>query len=302
MNRRLAALALTCLAASACAGELVESGDITSGENWALRFHGAGVDDIDRVKIPIDDPATSEPGPPVDVGATDFTIELWIRAPAAENRADAIFCGPHYTWIAGNIVIDRDRLVQPRTYGISIAGGVITFGVQNAAQASYTVCGGTRIDDGAWHHVAVTRAIASGELAIWVDGALDGSATGPTGDISYPNDGVPRCGVACGSPDPYVVIGAEKHDVDARDYPSFSGWLDELRYSTVRRYTAGFTPPSRRFDPDAATAALYHFDEGVGDQIRDSSGAAGGPSNGVRRLGGSPAGPEWVTSDAPTGR
>lgn len=100
---------------------------------------------------------------------------------------------------------------------------------------------------------------------------------------------------ACGAPnDPFLVIGAEKHDAGA-EYPSFSGWIDELRISTVRRYMASFTPPAAPFATDASTAALYHFDEGTGNGVGDTSGAAGGPSHGVRNFGGSPAGPEWST-------
>jgi hypothetical protein len=122
-------------------------------------------------------------------------------------------------------------------------------------------------------------------------------AGGPGGDISYPDDGVPGnfCGGPCTNSDPYLVIGAEKHDVA----PSFRGQVDEVRLSTVVRYPAPFTRPSTRFVPDANTAALYHFDEGILDVIGDS--APGGLSNGVRRFGGTPAGPLWVPSTAPTG-
>ena len=79
------------------------------GAGYALRFHGNGVNDIDRVKIQIDDPATTAPGPPADVGATDFTLEFWFRALAAENPAPAVACGANNNWIRGNIVVDRDR-------------------------------------------------------------------------------------------------------------------------------------------------------------------------------------------------
>jgi hypothetical protein len=65
------------------------------------------------------------------------------------------------------------------------------------------------------------------------------------------------------------------------------------------RYTGPFAPPSAPFVTDAATAALYHLDEGAGNVVGDSSGAAGGPSNGVRMFGGNPPGPEWVVSTAP---
>ena len=94
------------------------------------------------------------------------------------------------------------------------------------------------------------------------------------------------------------MIGAEKHDAGPL-YPSYSGWIDEVRISTVVRYTGPFTPPSAPFVTDADTAALYHFDEGAGDVINDTSGAAGGPSNGQRMFGGNPPGPEWVVSGAP---
>ena len=273
--------------------------------NYALRFFGNGVNDIDRVKIRIDDPATVEPGPPVDVGATDFTIEFWMRATAAENGSGAVSCGNNLNWIFGNIIIDRDRFFQDRKYGISVAGGQIVFGVSGDGTGNLTICGTSRVDDGVWHHIAVTRERSSGALQLFVDGVREANvATGPGGDISYPDDGVPNSacnGLPCTNSDPFVVIAAEKHDDDPSLFPSFSGFFDELRYSNVIRYTGNFTRPSGRFAPDANTVGLYHFDEGTGDVIGDTSGAAGGPSDGVRRLGGNPAGPQWVLSDAPTG-
>jgi hypothetical protein len=70
--------------------------------------------------------------------------------------------------------------------------------------------------------------------------------------------------------------------------------VDEIRVSTVLRYVAPFAPPVAPFATDAATAALYHLDEGAADVIGDASGAPGGPSPGERRFGGSPLpGPEW---------
>jgi formylglycine-generating enzyme required for sulfatase activity len=51
----------------------------------------------------------------------------------------------------------------------------------------------------------------------------------------------------------------------------FHGDLDEFRVSSVARYHETFTPKSR-FEPDADTLALYHFDEGEGDLLKDSSG------------------------------
>jgi hypothetical protein len=263
----------------------------------SLRFFGNGVGDIDRVKIAIDDPLTSQPGPPADVGATDFTLELWLRGFLAENPAPPVAGGQNIDWIYGNIVLDRDRYNQDRKFGVSLAGGVVVFGVSGDGTGDYTLVGATGVLDGAWHHVAVQRRRSDGRMQLFVDGALDGEVAGalaPDGDVSYPDDGVPGnfCGGPCTNSDPYLVFSAEKHDAGP-SYPSFSGWLDELRLSRTLRYSGTFTPPSAPFAPDAATAALYHLDEGSGDVVGDSSGASGGPSPGERRFGGSPAGPLW---------
>jgi hypothetical protein len=154
--------------------------------------------------------------------------------------------------------------------------------------------------DNQWHHIAVQRRRADGWLWLYVDGRLEAQGDGPDGDISYPDDGVPGnfCGGPCINSDPYLVLGAEKHDAGPQ-FPSFAGWLDEFRLSNVLRYAAAFTRPATPFLPDANTVALYHFDEGGGDLIIDTPGVSGGPSHGVRRFGGSPAGPEWVVSGAP---
>ena len=263
----------------------------------SLRFYGNGVGDIDRVKIRIDNPGNALPGPPADVGASDFTIEFWMRAHPSENAAAPVPGGPNIDWIYGNILLDGDRYNQDRKFGVSVAGGAMVFGVSGDGTGDYTLIGSRDVLDGAWHHVALQRRRSDGRMEIFVDGALDalaGGALGPDGDVSYPDTGVPGsfCGGPCTNSDPFLVLGAEKHDAGPA-YPSYSGWLDELRLSTTLRYSPGFTPPSGPFSSDATTAALYHFDEGAGNAVHDSSGANGGPSDGVRRFGGTPAGPRW---------
>jgi len=51
----------------------------------------------------------------------------------------------------------------------------------------------------------------------------------------------------------------------------FHGILDEVRISNIARYTKDFTP-AKRFTTDKNTMALYHFDEGSGDVLKDASG------------------------------
>lgn len=250
----------------------------------SLRFFGNGQGDIDRVKIALDNPRR-----PVDIGAGDFTMEWWMKADLAENGSGT--CTPGGDgWRNGNVLIDRD-VFGPGDHGdlgVSLAGGRIAFGLNNGT-VSETLCGGSQVADGAWHHIAVTRRFSDGRMRIYVDGALDGQVDGPDGDISY-SDGR----TTDYEDDPFLVLGAEKHDTGPL-YPSYSGWIDELHISRVLRYSSSFTAPGAPFSPDTNSLALYHFDEGSGDAVNDVSGYPGGPSNGVRMFGGSPAGPVWST-------
>jgi len=272
--------------------------------NYSLHFRGTGSGDVDRVKIPVDDPADSSPGPPADVGAGDFTLELWLKADAA-NTAATVSCGANIDWINGNILVDRDRYNQDRKFGISLAGGRAVFGVSGDGTGDRTICGTNDLRDGEWHHLAVQRRRSDGWMWLYVDGSLAAQADGPDGDVSYPDDGVPCAdccgGQACDFSDPFLVIGAEKHDAGAQ-FPSFSGYVDEVRLSTALRYSgASFAVPTTVFEDDTDTAALYHFEEGNGDFIADSSSASGGPSHGERRLGNGgsgPIGPHWA-ADTP---
>ena len=265
---------------------------------FSLRYYGNGYGDLDRVKVAIDDPVTTVPGPPSDVGNADFTLEWWMKAPAGENPAALPACGADDSWRRGNVIIDRDRFNQNGDYGVSLGGGRIAFGVTGSDGTQRTLCGSTSLADGAWHHVAVQRRVSDGWMSIYIDGALDAEAEGPDGDISYPDDGVPLnlCGTsgtsACAN-DPYLVFGAEKHDQLRSTYLSFHGWLDEIRMSNVLRYSAAFTRPASPFGTDGSTVALWHFDEGYGNVIYDDS-VPNGPSLGDRNYGGVINGPEWT--------
>lgn len=253
---------------------------------FALRFTGAGVANVNRINIRLDAPER-----PVDVGAGDFTLEWWMKVEPGAIRSQSCQTGRD-GWIWGDIILDRDVYWDGDfgDFGVSLFRDGVAFGVSRGTTGG-GVCGGGNLATGAWTHVAVTRRSSDGQLQIFVNGRLRATGPGPTGNVSYRN------GRATQYPqsDPFLVIGAEKHNVVP---PLFTGLLDEVRVSTSVRYGSDFTRPSQPFVSDSSTAALYHFDEGQGDVIGDSSEAPGGPSTGTRRTGGTPAGPEWV-SDTP---
>jgi PKD repeat protein len=281
---------------------VVQVGSTPAGtDDFALRFGGTGRDDVDRVKIQIDDPNRMR-AYGADIGATDTTIELWLRTRPGENPAGPAACGEADAWIHGNVVLDRDRFDQGRKFGLSIASGTVVFGLTGDDGTAVSMCGTGRIDDDRWHHVAVTRSVRDGTLRLFVDGVAEAEAAGPPGDVSYPDGARPRSkchhGRPCTRSDPYLVIGAEKHDAGP-EFPSYRGLVDELRLSTVIRYPGPFDPAGR-FEPDPQTAALYHFDEGTGSVARDAGGdrTAG---VGILHVGGPAPGPAWVPSSRAAG-
>jgi len=253
-------------------------------EELSLRFYGNGTSGIDRVKIRLDIPPR-----PADIGDEDFTIEWWMKALPEENVSTSCTTGAD-AWVEGNILFDRrmQDTIDNGTYGISIMDGAVAFGVNNGTTGA-TLCGSMPVLDDEWHHVAVTRTTA-GDMAIYVDGVLDTSGPGPAGDISYA-DG--RSAVHYD--DTFLIIGAERFDTDPETYPSYSGWLDELRLSNTIRYTTAFSIPEEPFNTDADTVGLYHFNEGERNTNWDTAGSEHGPSNGSRKVGGDPEGPAWST-------
>jgi hypothetical protein len=135
-----------------------------AGQQSSIRFYGNGVaaPGLDRVTIQIADPNGGTGPQPLDVGATDFTIEFWMKASAGDNTAAAVSCGANVAWIYGNIVIDRDRYNQDRKFGLSIAGGRFVWGVSGDGTGDATICGASDVLDDQWHHVAVERRRSDG--------------------------------------------------------------------------------------------------------------------------------------------
>ncbi len=263
----------------------------THANTYSLRFYGYGYDNADRVKIYVD--RTNGVDNPLNIGASAFTIEWWMKAQLNENYG-VVVPGENDNWVSGNIIIDRDIFGDGDfgNFGISLGEGKIAFGVNNGNQ-SRTLLGSTSVADGAWHHIAVTRRPNDGYMAIWVNGTNDANAVGPIGDISY-NSG--RSTLYTN--DPYLVFGAEKHDYDPSTYPSFNGKLDMVRVSTTELYTATFSRPTEYFIPDAECVGLFVFNEGGGSTIINHSFIPNAP-NGVRHVGGPNNGPVYDTDTPP---
>jgi len=272
-----------------------ETSEVGPSANTSIRFFGNGGTYDDRVLIRLDDPTLpADPSPAVDLGATDFTIEFWMKARAEDNPNVITSCGPGIGWVESNIIIDRDRHSQAPTFGIGLSSSALLFAVCDAAYDCHTLCGSTSVLDNQWHHVAVQRSL-SGTMTILVDGITDVTLdSGLSGDISYPDDGVPQnvCpGGLCDYSDPFLALGAEKHGYGGISY---NGHLDELRLSTALRYGATYPVPTPPLAVDGDTVGMFRFGDGPGDQVTNAAGGV----HGAFMFGGDPAGPIYV-DDSP---
>jgi hypothetical protein len=92
------------------------------------------------------------------------------------------------------------------------------------------------------------------EIRFYVDGQLHSRV--PAEGTHRPSKGL-------------FALGADFDNGNSRRH--FLGLINGVRISKSACYSNDFTP-SKRFELDADTMALYHFDEGQGDELRDSSG------------------------------
>jgi glucose/arabinose dehydrogenase len=276
---------------------------LSSASGHALRFYGTGAGQQDRVRIPIDDDAPgADASSPCDVGGGSFTIDLWMRGRAADNPSAGGGGDREWSdfrWIDGNIILDRDIWGGSEAkYGISIAGGRVRFGTGRGADGSdsqNTIEGSIDVLDDAWHHVAVVRDASTGRKRIYVDGLLDfeSSAGASRADLSYPDAGVPGQLTPWG---PFIVLAAEKHDAGP-EYPSFDGFIDELRIWSVALSAERILAVHDRVLPsgEPGLVGYYRFEEGSGTAVADSSGA-GSPAGEL--IAGVPGNGEWAAAAA----
>ncbi len=100
-----------------------------------------------------------------------FTLSFWINTTqSAPTGAD---------WWAGNGILDCEWPNSWLTdYGTSMTGGKFNFGI---GIEEVTIKSNTLINDGVWHYCVATRDNTTGDIALYVDGLLESSATTATG-------------------------------------------------------------------------------------------------------------------------
>lgn len=237
--------------------------------NKSMSFNGTGTNYNDRIEIPVSNSSAN------NIGASDFAIEFWMKASAANNTP---MSGAGSEWIWGNIIFDRDILDNTNDkFGISLFNGNLRFGAGSNATTIET--SGVNVADNTWRFIVVNRRASDGFSTIHVDGTQRASGTTVAGDISYKSPyaynsgGYTNCSVQ--NKNAFIVLGAEKHDyafctgADLPSRNSYRGLLDDVRISNALR--TSYSRPVSELVADSQTVGLYRFNEGTGTTAIDSS-------------------------------
>ena len=154
-----------------------------------------------------------------------------------------------------------NSLVSKEPYSTTFSGYDLRFGnatpradIQLNPQSVYDSCiyghqGNQPTSTNKWQHYAMQY--DGTNYLVWIDGNLffSTNCTAQIVNVSNP-----------------IHIGCQNSG-----WRPFNGWIAEVRISKAARYSRPFIPQPR-FTADTNTIALYHFDEGQGTTVADSSG------------------------------
>lgn len=163
--------------------------------------------------------ATVARGPNLVLGSGDFTIEMWVRTSDASSKTLLEYGG------AWNLTMYQGRLYWEDD---GSGGGV-------------TLSGVVSVNDGQWHHIAVTR--ESGIYRLFIDGAKDFEYTSNSGNYSGQHP---------------LGIGASILYPNAPE--NFIGNIDDLRITKgVARYSDTFSVPTEAFPDEGLVSAVNAY-------------------------------------------
>ena len=189
-------------------------------------------------------------------GTDKFTFEAWIYLTTLPNKD-----------IIATVLSQQGRMYAWNRDHLRLMGGAhIDLGVANAPMAF----GMVKFLPNQWYHIAFQA--KAGQTMVILNDFARVSQKGITlaDDISH-----------AGHPQDFTIGGfGEKIKSQihgSQFWGHFAGYIDEVRISTVARYNIAkrnFTP-QKKFENDAKTVALWHFDEPRGARkFLDTSGNA----------------------------
>jgi surface protein len=190
------------------------------------------------------------------INLNDFTIEFWLKTKQTGGATDF--------WQNGFGLVDAEDNGAPNDYGVSLGNGKIVAGIGdgNPTPEDFSFASTKSVNDGAWHHVAVTR--AGNAMQIYIDGVLD--ASGSAVSVLVPVGNVP------------LTFGSIQTNVGY-----FNGQLDEIRIFNSVRNAGQIQADMSSTTPNGALG-YWNFEDDVtaGNQtIAANTGSLGASANGT---------------------
>lgn len=212
--------------------------------------------------------------PSINLGE-NMTIEFWIKTNANVGGTD---------WHDAQWIFDKDITYEVKhDWAVVIRYGKIVFNNGNPnGNADQPLLGNMEINDGFWHHVAITRNVLNGLTQIFIDGILDVQDFFSTSNL--------------GNTLP-LYIGCEDGILG---YPirALDGELDDLRLWNIVRTQDEINSDMfiQLNGSETGLVAYWPFDEGSGQIITDLT-----PNNNIGGLGNlaepDEYDPVWILSD-----
>ncbi|HOW51315.1 MAG TPA: DUF1566 domain-containing protein [bacterium] len=173
-----------------------------------------------------------------------WTIEAWVYQDTIPSQAPIVRKGGATTSPSYHLYGSYADPSNTEPYG----------GYYYEAANSYSRIAPNVPNAGEWYHIAIVKVTSPmAAMAIFINGVAGDSMGSISGD-------------------PYANTESLFFGSRRSAGPSyFEGLIDEIRISNVGRYIGSFTPPER-FDSDANTIGLWHFEEGSGTTANDASG------------------------------
>lgn len=181
----------------------------------------------------------------VTFGTEDFTWEFWFRTvnkPTSGNGRFPVLLKNNgaSTFTNGNNWLGiYDRHATINNTKLSVFNP--TFFTSNSVALLTST---SNVSNNTWYHVAVVR--ENGTFKLFFDGNLEATRTA--------NLNIDTASGTTTFRDIRIGMG------DATNDNSYNGFIDELRISSIARYSANFTPATAAFSNDSTTLLLMHAD------------------------------------------
>ena len=155
----------------------------------------------------------------------DFTIEMFIRVDEATIQDNVLFA---INTDASNFIQFRLANQKGLAFEANISGSATT------VEGANTLIETQQFAKRRFAHVAVTRDLTEEKMYLHYNGNTISDSSFAVENLTFTAN---------------TEIGT-----------TFKGYIDEVRVSNIPRYSANFTPPTKRFRPDDDTVMLIHFD------------------------------------------